>query len=203
MTAGFLLAACASPAVVRVADSEGAWRKHQQRLSPVSTWDFHGRVAMRTESDGWHGSLEWKRYLQREVINIRGPLGGGQLRLTRDEHGAELRDAKRQQYYDTDARRLIHRTTGWDMPIEALHYWIIGIPDPEVKNSYDLDDLGRLKRLSQHGWEVEFIEYGSYRGVDLPSKLVLRRQSHAAGSANNKLELRLIIKAWNSVNVAG
>ncbi len=158
---------------------------------PLTAWEIDGRLAMRAADEGWHASLRWVRRQDRHAIDLAGPLGGGYLRLTQDRHGAQLRDAEQHVYHARDARALLLRATGWDMPIDGLNYWVLGLPAPGSPVTEDIDPWGRLKTLHQLGWDVEFIKYARYGRYELPSKLFIRRKPSA-----DTLELRMVINRW-------
>ena len=54
---------------------------------------------------------------------------------------------------------------------EPLQYWIIGLPAPGPRDQFELDSIGRLKRLVQSGWEITFIEYTQVGDLMLPKRL--------------------------------
>lgn len=175
------------------------WQARQSRLQDVDTWELKGRLAMRADDDGWHASLRWQRQQDRHVIDLSGPLGKGHVRLNQDASGARLRDNEQQTHYASTARQLLYETTGWDLPLDDLNYWVLGLPAPDSPKRWELDDGGRLKTLQQGGWEVRFLAYGRHGDYDLPSKVFIQRDpAGAAAAADSKqtLEVRLAIAQW-------
>ncbi len=182
-----------------MADVQAAWEARQLSLAQVNAWDLHGRLALRTANEGFQASLHWLRKQDVHRIELAGPLGGGRVRLTQDKSGAELRDASDKSYRDVSVQRLLARTTGWDVPLEGLNYWALGLPAPGVVTRSELDEWGRLKLLEQRGWEIRFLEYVAQGAVELPSKIFIKRKSVSdANSAT--LEVRLVIETWTLGN---
>jgi len=193
-----LLAGCAALPPRTPDEVARAWAQRQQTLAPLTNWELRGRIALRSRDEGLQASLHWVRDGVRHRIALVGPLGSGQVRLTQDAAGAELVDADKKRYRGTTARDVLARTTGWDMPLENLNWWVRGLPVPETQAEQELDDDGRLKTLTQSGWEVEFLEYGRYGAHELPSKLFARRHEDIPGIGLNHvtLEVRVVIERW-------
>ncbi|MHB8743475.1 MAG: lipoprotein insertase outer membrane protein LolB [Sulfuricaulis sp.] len=195
-----LAAGCATtPALPPVENPAATWQARQIELSPVTTWTIQGRLAVHTDHKGWQASVYWVRDGDRQTIDIIGPLGQGHLRLSQDSHGAELRDADKKTWRADNAEQLLYRTTGWRIPLAGLDYWVLGLPLPGNAGHQELDTQGRLKRLDQSGWDIQFQEYTRNGTLDLPSKIFINRQDigvDADQAKVNALELRLIIDHW-------
>jgi outer membrane lipoprotein LolB len=192
-----------APSLPPVENPAATWQARQTELRPIDTWNIQGRMAMRTPEEGWQASLNWVREGERHRIDIIGPLGRGHLRLTRDKQGAELRDADQHSWHAENPELLLYRTTGWLVPLDGLNYWVLGLPSPDIAASQELDPQGRLKTLSQSGWDIRFLEYTRYGSLDLPSKLFLKRQGRGADGDPAEaatLEVRLIIEHWTLNN---
>jgi outer membrane lipoprotein LolB len=195
-----LAAGCATaPALPPVENPAATWQARQTELRPITTWKIQGRMSMRMAEEGWQASLSWVRDGDRHRIDIIGPLGRGHLRLTRDNQGAELRDADQHSWHAENPEQLLYQTTGWLVPLDGLNYWVLGLPLPDTAASQELDSQGRLKTLSQSGWDIRFLEYTRYGALDLPSKLFIKRQGRGMnGSPADEatLEVRLVIERW-------
>lgn len=194
-----LLAACAGlPERPPVADRDRAWRSHHDKLAPLSVWEIHGRLALRTETEGWQASMVWVRRDDRHQIDLSGPMGRGHVRLKRDASGAELRDSEQKIYRNSNAEELLVLATGYRFPLEGLNYWVRGLPAPGGSADREFDAWGRLARLRQLGWDIEFLEYGDHAGLELPAKLFARRQpvGERLARADEMFEVRMVIERW-------
>jgi outer membrane lipoprotein LolB len=77
---------------------------------------------------------------------------------------------------------------GFDPPLSALRYWVLGVPDPAQPASESLDAAQqRLSALTQEGWHVEYQSYGSAGGETLPARMTLRR---------DQVRVRLLVDDW-------
>ena len=193
-----LLSGCAALSTRAPDEVARTWAMRQQALAPITNWELRGRIALRSRDEGMQASLHWVRERERQRISLVGPLGSGQVRLTQDASGAELRDTEKNVRRAPTARQLLVETTGWDVPFDDMDWWVRGLPAPGAKAEQDLDEDGRLKTLTQFGWEVEFLEYGRYGAYELPSKLFARRRENVAGIGLNHvtLEVRVVIERW-------
>jgi outer membrane lipoprotein LolB len=198
LAAATLAAGCAGlPGRPPVSDVNGAWQAHSARLVPFDAWEIRGRMALRADAEGWHASVVWMRQGDRHRIDLSGPLGRGHMRLTRNRDGAELRDADQKIYRNASAEELLMRTTGYRLPLDGLDYWVRGLPAPGSDAERELDAWGRLARLRQLGWDIEFLEYDEYAGLELPSRLFARRLDGTGSSAHDDVfEVRLVIERW-------
>ena len=194
-----MLAGCATVGDHPAAkDPQAAWRERQAQLLLLKDWRIQGRVSARTPDDGWQASLRWTRDDARHEIDLWGPLGRGHVRLSQDSSGAELRDADDHSYWAKDGEQLLFDRTGWWLPLDGLNYWVLGVPIPTAPNTHTLDQWGRLKRLRQLGWDIDFLQYRRQGNYELPSKLFIRRNADtvAQSDAAPLLEVRLAIERW-------
>jgi outer membrane lipoprotein LolB len=198
------LAGCAGrPARAPAADPAAAWSQRQQALAPIDAWRVSGRVAVQTDTEGWQASVVWRRRGAEQRIDLTGPLGRGHLRLTQDAHGAQLEDAERRVQRAANAEELLLRATGWQVPLDGLNSWLLGLPAPGAAADRELDAWGRLSRLRQLGWDIEFLEYRPHGPLELPGRLFMKRRAPPALAAgdgvtieNGTLEVRLVIDGW-------
>ena len=87
----------------------------------------------------------------------------------------------------SDVESLTEQTMGWRLPAHYLEDWALGRATDAPISSATWDDEGRLSKLNQDGWEIQYLAYQSSNGYQLPSKLNLR---------NTKLYLKLVIDNW-------
>lgn len=77
---------------------------------------------------------------------------------------------------------------GWEIPVDALIYWIRGLPEPGVAtSSMEIDNMGRLTLFKQSEWNVSYEKYTNTGDYDLPARMSVQR---------DQLKLRLSINKW-------
>jgi outer membrane lipoprotein LolB len=199
--AALLIGGCAAlPQRAPVENPDATWQTRQSQLARLDVWDLRGRVALRTDEQGAHASLRWVRDRERHRMNLAGPFGGGRVRLTYDRGSAELRDADGGIFRGATMQQLLLRATGWNLPIEGLNYWVLGLPDPGAPAQSTLDEWGRLKLLEQLGWSVEFLEYTQAGEHELPKVVFIRHKPRDKSDA--EIEVRLAIETWEVRNIS-
>lgn len=181
-----LLAGCAAtPELPPVADPSQAWADHQHRLAGVAAWQLGGRIAIRTEDEGWQAGIDWKQQDQDYLIQLTGPLGQGSLRLQGDGRLVTLSSGD-DVLVDEDAETLLYRQMGWRVPVAALRYWALGLPAPGPAE-HELNPQGLLARLHQSGWTIEFRDYVRRGELTLPGRLFI---------SNHRAQVRLVVDRW-------
>ena len=167
-----LLAGCATaPPRPPSAHPEQDWRRQQQAVSALTHWQLVGRIALFTESQGWHATVDWRQRRDNYDIRLIGPLGQGALRLVGDPGHVTLYDSDGQSVMADDPDQLLYRETGWRVPVEALRYWVLGVPAPGPVASRKLDPYGHLTELQQAGWRIRFLDYSERDGLQLPGRV--------------------------------
>jgi outer membrane lipoprotein LolB len=202
LVAALLLASCAvPPARPPVPDPEAAWRAHRAALASVAAFRVNGKIGVRTPRRGGQATIRWTRENGAQTIDLYGPFSSGHLLLTEDASGAVLTSGKVTNRAPT-AEQVLEESTGWKVPFAALRYWAIGLPDPAAPDSARLDESGRLARLEQHGWVVEYVEYGRSGPLELPVRLYLKTRTDHPDDAlpeegRFEVEVRLVIQEWS------
>ncbi len=186
-----IVTGCATlpPAAPLTAELQQKFADRDHRLTSLTRWSFTGRIAVQAANDGWSGSIHWDQQDQNYAIDIHGPVGSGSARLNRSAQGSVLRLSDEQSFTGPDARTLLVEHFGWDIPVDALQLWIIGRSDPLVDKQFELDDTGRLLRLRQSGWDVEYKRYARTGNFDLPEKIFAR---------NEHAQIRLFVDEWST-----
>ena len=174
------LAGCATTPVLESSQSAAA----------LDAWQLMGRVSLTRGEEGWHASLNWQQQGDHFYLKISGPLGQGGFQLNGDDRGVVLVDADGKTFAAEDADVLLAQVTDWQLPVMGLRYWIRGLPAPgagEAQSSKD--DSGRLNRLVQSGWTINYNRYQIVDDISLPDKLQLLRDDIAVRIVVDKWEL--------------
>ena len=184
--AALLLTGCA------VNPSLESWQSPTATL--VSDWQFTGRVSLVQDEQGWHAGMSWQEHADRFQLQISGPLGQQAFRLTGDPAGVMLEDKKGKKTSARDADSLLLQTTGWNLPVNGLRYWVRGLALPGEKARERRDLQGRLLELEQSGWAISYTRYHFVDGLGWPAKLQLVRDN---------VSVRLVIDKWRPGISAG
>lgn len=182
-----LLAGCSvAPPRPQPADTRRAWQQHQAELATLHQWRLTGRLGIQTGHEGWHAGIDWRQTNGDYTITITAPLGQGSLQLQGDPDGVILQTSEGETVSAEDPGLLLYRQFGWKVPVASLRYWVLGLSAPgEAVES--LDEFGRLSHLQQADWEIEFLDYETQHGVELPGRVFV---------TNHQAKVRLVITEW-------
>jgi outer membrane lipoprotein LolB len=184
------LASCASvppPAP----DNTEAQARHLRKLEDISAFSLSGRMAVQTEKRGFSGSVRWKHVEEGDNFSLYSPLGAQVAEIKAGQEGVTLTTNDRKSYQAADAETLLKQTMGWSLPLAGLSDWALGRPTSGPYEAVSWDAQGRLSRLKQAGWNIEYSAYQDVDGVDLPGKVILR---------SPQLDLKLLVEHWGTLS---
>lgn len=191
-----LLPGCASVSM-QAPESAAAVMAYQtrlQELQPLDQWTLRGRLAISDGMEGGSGNLIWQNDGDRTRMSFHGAMGKGAWQLQADPSGARIELANGEIHEAATVAALVVQELGWQIPIDALTWWVKGLADPAKWESRELNGHGLLVKLSQFGWEVEFGNYDEVGGSMLPSKLTARR---------GKYLVKMVVRTWELKAEAG
>ena len=140
------------------------WELRQAVLGAASDWQFKGRIAVKAGDEGFNGKFDWTQTGDRFSASVGGPLGMGTVRIEGDGRTVVLTDKDGVETVMTDAETELYYRYGWTIPVASLRYWALGIPDPSVDATTEIDG-GRLVHLEQGNWTVAISRYRGERGT--------------------------------------
>ncbi len=180
------LSACATQQGVDLPDIS-QWENRQAILGRLDKWQFSGRIAVKTGDDGFNGKLRWIQDEDSFRATVSGPLGIGTVRIEGGRDGVEITDKDGTATVLQDVEMELYYRYGWTIPVESLRYWVLGIPDPRVPAATEFDDLDRVSRIEQRGWNVNVGAYREAGGQQMPARLV---------ASSRDTSVRLVIDKW-------
>ncbi len=82
----------------------------------------------------------------------------------------------------------VQEKLGFDPPIDNLHYWLLGVPNPGSTFDVSRNEQDRAMTLSQDGWSIAYDRYMPVAGDVLPARLVVSRDA---------VRVRIVIDHWD------
>ena len=156
-------------------------------------FSLEGRVSVRFGDENLSGRIAWAHARDTDEINLASPLGNQLAQIVRDAGGVLLVDSQQQRHRAPDAETLTERQLGWRLPLGGLVDWVRGRPSAAGAGETGVarDAAGRLTRLDEAGWVIEF----SYDGdaARLPRRLIM---NYSRGE--KPLEIRLVVDTWSA-----
>jgi outer membrane lipoprotein LolB len=183
------MSGCSVAPVTDTGNGQRIWPVRQELLTHIQAWQLNGRVAVSTEDDGFNATLSWKQHpggtydlrliapFNQGTVSLQGDGGGVLLKTSESEYGL----------YAPDAETVLYEQFGWRVPVEALHFWVRGIPAPDIPADIRLDNEGRLTQLQQSSWQVRFLRYRQVQEWQLPDKIFIE---------NGEMRVRIVIQDW-------
>ncbi len=183
LTCCAVLAGCAT---TRPTLAPAAWEQRLSELQHASAWQLDGRAAVALGQQGWQASLDWRQRGEASEVRLAGPFGAGALTLGVTPEGLSLNGAPPS---DAVVAQLQERL-GFDLPLDNLRFWLLGIPDPSSAFELTRNEQDRALHLAQSGWNIEYDRYMPNSGDLLPARLVLSRAD---------ARVRIVIDHWESL----
>ncbi len=157
-------------------------------LTGLPFWELDGRIGVTVDQDAYNGSLNWKQEQDDLDFRFRGPLGIGGVRI----HGTlgeqvRVKTTRGDEFYVQDMERDLEEKLGWQLPINSLRYWVLGVTDPNFDTAVEIDENDLLVELEQEDWVVSYDQYMDVNGRLLPKKLKV---------LGPRTKVRLVVNDW-------
>lgn len=164
------------------------WEVRRPQLQAQAHFELKGRVAVAAGGEGFNANLRWTQDGTRSQLTLEGPLGVGGAQVTASGDELSLVTARGERVDNAEARAALESRLGFDPPLSALRYWVLGVPDPAQPATEALDQTQqRLAGLTQEGWRVDYQSYIAAGGGALPARLTLQRDN---------VRVRLLVDNW-------
>ncbi len=164
----------------------------QERIAGYTQWDMQMRIALRHDKFSWRGIMQWTRREDGFAIIFSDLLGRRLMFIeSRPDGSVSAIDSKGRQTQASDPSALIKSMLGTEVPVESLHYWLLGAPTPgESYFDIEFDTQGRLQFYKQGGWAISYTDYRDDDCLDWsPGSLTLSRA---------QTQLWLHIRSWQT-----
>jgi outer membrane lipoprotein LolB len=184
-----LLSGCAQkPRKAELPQVGSTSQQLQQKPSTLTQWQAEGRMAASHGQKGGNASFVWQQRGDTYSIKLFGPFGSGAIYITGNGKFVELKESNGKKTTAQSPEMLLQKVVGWQVPITGLTYWLRGLPTPLVPPAkQSQDNQGRLRYLTQQGWNIEYENYQADTLVPLPSKMQLQ---------NGNTKIKIIITSW-------
>tara|TARA_R110000823_G_scaffold91174_2_gene201066 strand:- start:4453 stop:5052 length:600 start_codon:yes stop_codon:yes gene_type:complete len=184
-----LLAACGG--LDRREPANVSWAEHAAALAAVSDWTASGKLALRSNEAQESASMEWRQRGAQTHVRLSGPMGMGATEIYSDGTELDIRQGGERRILDISSPRASILNTGWDLPLEALPYWIRGLPAPDsaIQARSIEPETGLLRTLRQRDWQIRYLSYDLFDTLMLPTRLTVE---------NRDTRATLLIRRWDA-----
>ncbi|MGB2055521.1 MAG: lipoprotein insertase outer membrane protein LolB, partial [Porticoccaceae bacterium] len=182
-----MLAGCSYQPTVQ--PQSRSWSEHQQQLMAYDQWQLQGKLGFKTLDSGGSATLYWSQNQQQYQVQLKGPLGAGNVVIEGDQTSAQM--LRGDTVYRATPTALAARFTGLPIPVDALAWWVRGLPNPNNSASTGLvtNPDGTAANFVQQGWSLTFSRYHMTNAGLLPKKI--------SGQLGDQ-SFKLVISRWNS-----
>ena len=171
-----LLAACAQQPLREV---------RRPSRETIAAYVLEGRVSVKRGSEARQAAITWQHGVDRDDMELSGPLGQQAARLSRDASGARLDTSSRETYAAADWGSLAERVLGVALPLDNIAQWVTATVAADAQ--VERDAMGRPQRVWVDGWRIDYLAYESDSTDALPTLLTLHRDD---------IDVRLKIDQW-------
>jgi outer membrane lipoprotein LolB len=176
-----VLAACV--AARREPKPAAGWEQRVAALQQLQDWQLDGRAAVAVGTQGWQATLNWQQHGEAAEVHLSGPFGVGAIVLKRTPDGLSLNGAPP----SPDVLAQLQDKLGFELPIDHLRYWLIGVPDPSAAFDLKRNEQDRPLQLIQADWTIDYERYMPFDGDVLPAHVVLSREG---------VRVRIAVDRW-------
>lgn len=177
-------------ATTRDSDSPATdWDSYRDHATSITRWNLSAKVALRWSGGAESASLAWSQRDGHSEVELSGPFGAGAVRITHDDDVLQVERGGERRVYDSSTPATLAAATGWPIPVDALRFWLRGLPDPGQALDGLILEQGRAREIHQGGWVVSYADYTAAAAGTLPSRLELTR-------AADGISLRLVNGRW-------
>lgn len=172
----------------KVAEPEQAWQQHALQLQKLLSWELSGRVMVSTADDSGQLTMHWAQQDSHYDIRLIAPFGQGSVRL-QGRPGKVRMDSSdfEKPLLASDAEQLLQRHLGMQVPLQAMRFWLRGLPAPGPHH-YELNEYGHIARLQQGEWDITMSKYREVAGVSLPYKVRV---------SGKRTRVNLVVGSWH------
>jgi outer membrane lipoprotein LolB len=167
--------------------ADAPWAVQRPALENLDRYALNGKVAVAANGQGFTASLRYRQQPRRADLALDGPLGIGGMRIALEEHSLGVTNSRGEALDGEAARAEIERRLGFELPLDELRWWLLGLPAPGQSEVDAAPDGGVIRGFVQNGWHVAINTRAPGLGFSLPQRLTAER-----GGAR----LKLFIERW-------
>lgn len=151
-----------------------------------SSWTLQGRIGVQSGDQNLSGRIQWQHRAESDDVLMTSPLGQGVARIVRDADGVMIEVPNQPTRRAADAETLTREALGYVLPVAGLAWWVQGRPAPTASFESTADASGRLVRMKQDGWVIDYLEYSADAR---PRRMAVAREG---------LQIRLVTDSWQA-----
>lgn len=189
-----LLSACAAPHQNESQATSQSIALRESRLSAIDNFEFSGGLGIWTEQESLSARMKWQQSPEELLVNLSGPLGIGDIKLTESKGVASLVRGNVPVASGRSVDQVLQSGLGLSAPVpfEQLQLWVRGLPGDA--RAVVRDASGRLASLqiedsSGTRWEARFLKYAQLDVENLAMPALVT-------ASGGPYSVRVVLKNW-------
>ena len=165
---------------------------HLQYLQRLNNWQVTGKIALISDKSRESASLYWQNqpYKQQEKLALTTYLGINILSIERVDRLYQIK-IDDQVHQHRDLEHLLWSLSGYQLPTNALKFWLKGIPYSNKDKVTYADNKLMPQQITSHyngsNWVINYQSFTTVDGIPLPDKISIKQ---------DKLTIKLSINQW-------
>ena len=163
--------------------------QHLESLVSINSFQLNGRIAVQMEKQGFSAVTQWLHAPNQDVMEVFSPFGSKLAAINRTDKNVTLTMPDQKQLQASTVEALTEEALGFKLPLVGLSDWALGRPSlqGEAPTMTQYDEMGRIAKLNQQGWDIEYSDYQPISNVELPKKILLK---------SLKLNMKVLVESW-------
>jgi len=167
--------------------ADAPWPEQRAALEKLERYGLTGRVAVAAQGQGFSASLRYSQEPRRSNLALDGPLGIGGLRVDIEGEEITIATSRGEKLGGEAARGELERRLGFELPLNELRWWLLGLPAPGESSINQDASNGEIRDFTQNGWHVSINARAAGLGFALPQRLTAEREG---------ARLKLLVENW-------
>jgi len=181
-----LISNCSTaPPIAPTAD----WQQQQAIQEELKDWMLRGRVNVQYENESHTPRIQWHQRDKGYNIRLWGTFNAGNTRII-GKGGDVTMEHDGKVFKANSPEDLILQQLGYELPVSYLEYWVRGIPAPNSRADFTLNEQNQLSQINQDGWTINYKEHRQYGNFIFPRRVEVTRP-------RNDIRLRFVSLTWN------
>lgn len=168
-------------------------KAHIAKINTINQFLVQARIAAQTPDRSFSGATRWLHQGENDDIAVLSPLGGQIASIKKSVDGVVLNTSDGKIFNAKNVEDLTADNLGWSLPLTGLSFWILGRPTHKLAQDIEWDLNGRITKLSQDGWKIEYAQYEHIGDYWMPKKILL---------SSPLLNLKLVVQEWSNINTS-
>jgi len=139
--------------------------QRNQQLLILNKWQLKGKIAFLQAKKRESASINWTVNNKNQKLNLSTYLGISVLKLT-SSNGLHTIKVDGKRYQSSDLETLIYSLTQLTLPVQALSYWLKGLPYQSSDHiEYHTETQLPTSLKSHYDDRLWHIKYGKYKNI--------------------------------------